>query len=102
MLTEDVLAKYRSRRLEDLEICHKSLLIRDFTAIERVGHKLKGNGVTFGYPELSKLGEDLENSAQASDMSRLMSSIRVLEGWVKEMVKESPDTPEPMIRSDLA
>lgn len=82
MLTHEILAKYHSRRKEDLEACRKSFAVQDLAIIERIGHRLKGNGVTFGYPELSKLGEDMEMSARNADLSTLRSSIESLEGWV--------------------
>lgn len=84
MLTADVLAKYYSRRLEDLETCRQSLASRDFETIERIGHKLKGNGVTFGFPELSKLGEELETSAQQSDWGHIQNQLKAFEGWIHE------------------
>lgn len=82
MLTHEILAKYHSRRKEDLELCRKSLTQQDYTVIERIGHRLKGNGVTFGYPELSKLGEEMENSARSSDVSTMRSTVNELEDWV--------------------
>lgn len=82
MLTHEILAKYHSRRKEDLDQCRKSLALNDFTMIERIGHRLKGNGVTFGYPELSKLGEDMESSARASDLAIMQASVDSLENWI--------------------
>ncbi len=88
MLTHEVITKYHSRRREDLEICRKSMASRDYNAIERVGHKLKGNGLTFGYPELSKLGEDLETSAQTLDLTKLQNLIRFFEDWVARLDRD--------------
>lgn len=92
MLTHEILAKYYSRRREDLELCRKSLVTEDYSVIERIGHRLKGNGVTFGYPELSKLGEEMETSARNSDVSRMRQSVSSLESWViqyEDLFRES-------------
>lgn len=92
MLTHDILAKYYSRRKEDLQECRKSLISQDYAIIERIGHRLKGNGVTFGYPELSKLGEDMENSARSSDLPAMQNHVVSLEDWIlqhEDMFREN-------------
>jgi len=84
MVSHEALERYRFRRGIDLEVCRKSLAARDYSTIERVGHTLKGNGATFGYPELSLLGASLENSARRRDLVGIEGHLTALSHWVTE------------------
>ena len=57
------------RRREHLwmESC---LAERDFVQIARLGHRLKGSGGSFGFPELTTIGARLEDAARAKDTDR--------------------------------
>jgi HPt (histidine-containing phosphotransfer) domain-containing protein len=50
--------------------------------IEKVGHQLKGNGTTFGHPELSTIGEKLEESAREQNTETLEKSMSEFSDWV--------------------
>lgn len=84
-----VLDRYHVRRQNDLDTCRKSLATGDFLTIERVGHTLKGNGITFGFPELSLLGEALESSAQAQDSERIAMQLAQLAQWIANRARSA-------------
>lgn len=67
--------KYIERRKMDLEICLDSLESKQYEKIAKIGHQLKGNGATFGYPELSNVGEKIEEAAKRSDPKALGSTL---------------------------
>ena len=81
-LSREAIRRYIERRQADLVDCHRGLLRSDFSAAERVGHNLKGNGVTFGFPELSELGGELERVALSRDQAATENCLLVLAGWV--------------------
>ena len=82
MLTPEILNKYHSRRKDELPVYRKALDTQDFSAIEQIGHKLKGNGITFGFPELSELGTKMETQAQEKNLAQLEDLLRLFEKWV--------------------
>lgn len=83
---KDLLSRYLDRRKQDLESCLVSMGTKNFKELEKVGHQLKGNGVTFGYPELSTIGTHLENAAIAKDLSELDLAIKEFSAWVKKQI----------------
>ena len=91
-LSDEVLAKYKSRRKNDLEICRQALQTRDYAPIGQVGHNMKGNGVTFGFPELSKLGEELEFCVEHNDVVGIQKAVESLAEWVLKMVPSPSST----------
>lgn len=75
--------RYIERRKKDLEICESSLLSQDYTEIQRVGHRLKGNGVTFGFKDLSSIGIKMEGAALSRDMDKILKALADFSGWLK-------------------
>lgn len=79
---EDIKARYLERRRKDLEDCQESLSEKKFQIIEKVGHQLKGNGFTFGHPELSVIGKKLENAAILGDFQKIEIALKEFASWV--------------------
>jgi HPt (histidine-containing phosphotransfer) domain-containing protein len=63
-IPHEAVVKYMERRKTDIDNCRLALKNGDLTLLETVGHQLKGNGVTFGFPEISTIGEALEAAAK--------------------------------------
>ena len=80
MVPDEILVKYRQRRQRDLEDCVRHVREGKMNFIEKVGHQLKGNALTFGYPELSLIGEELEAAATAEEEEALGVQKPVSEG----------------------
>lgn len=83
MLNEGAVKKYVERRAGDLQTCLTALSADDYKSIARIGHNLKGNGETFGFPELSDLGNHLESAALAKDAQRTALMIGKFGEWVQ-------------------
>lgn len=79
----DILSRYVARREKDLELCYKSLKDWNFNELEKVGHQLKGNGETFGHPELSVIGRNLESAAERKNQDSLIKAVSDLSDWVQ-------------------
>ncbi len=81
----EIMNRYLDRRKRDLEECLSSLARQNYQDIEKVGHQLKGNGSTFGHPELSEIGKKLEIAAHAHDLEGLEKALNEFSGWVSEL-----------------
>lgn len=78
----EIMMKYIERRKRDLEECQLFLKDRQFDEVERVGHQLKGNGATFGHPELSEIGKKLELAAQSKNLLSIEEGLKEFSDWV--------------------
>ncbi len=83
----DARKRYASRRQQDLQQCLESLKAKDFETLETIGHNLKGNGISFGYPELSRLGEELEISAKNTNFHKAQNCVHQFEEWISSHLK---------------
>jgi HPt (histidine-containing phosphotransfer) domain-containing protein len=81
---DDMKLRYFERRKHDLDECVRHLQSGDFTFIEKVGHQLKGNGVTFGFPELADIGTELEKAAREGDLGFVSNAVGKFSEWVNE------------------
>lgn len=63
--------KYLDRRKQDLVACEEALIKQDFHFLERIGHQIKGNAVTFGFDEFTNIAVAIELAAKAKDMNQL-------------------------------
>jgi HPt (histidine-containing phosphotransfer) domain-containing protein len=79
---QEMLGRYVERRKKDLELCLINLERQNFKELERVGHQLKGNGVTFGFTELSEIGEHLECGALKKNRDQMERALEDLSIWL--------------------
>ena len=80
----DMLFRYMERRKKDLETCLLNLENENFTELEKVGHQLKGNGVTFGFTDLSEIGSHMEKAASHKDIEEIEQALKEFSSWVNQ------------------
>ena len=51
--------------------------------LERMGHQIKGNALSFGYPELETIGRDVEEFARERNKAELVKCFLLFSDWVK-------------------
>lgn len=82
----DILSRYMERRKKDLEVCLINLEKENYPELEKVGHQLKGNGLTFGHADLSSIGSHLEVAAAAKNMTELEKALKDFSFWVHQHI----------------
>jgi HPt (histidine-containing phosphotransfer) domain-containing protein len=79
--------KYLNRRMVEIKELKESLMNDDYEIAITIGHRLKGNGETFGYPRISSIGITLEQAALARNKEMLRTTIDELAQNVEENLK---------------
>jgi HPt (histidine-containing phosphotransfer) domain-containing protein len=74
--------KYLSRRIQDLIRLKEALAQNDFAPALKLGHQVKGNAVTFEFPQMASIGMELELAARTQDKERLMSVVQKMESAI--------------------
>lgn len=82
---EELAKKYIERRKHDLENCVDSFYDGNYEDLEKIGHQLKGNGETFGYPEISSIGKRLEIAAQRRDKKTIELLLMEFNSWSEKI-----------------
>ena len=75
-------ARFIGHREDDLATIEQSVERGDFETIARLGHNLRGNGPSYGFPELVAVGEGLEGAARSRDVEQVRKAATELASWV--------------------
>jgi CheY-like chemotaxis protein/HPt (histidine-containing phosphotransfer) domain-containing protein len=86
----DLIPEFMDNRKTDVAAVRKALSGGDFLSIQRLAHTIKGLGGSFGFAEITKMGEELEQAAEAEnpaavaavadELAAFLESVRILPG----------------------
>lgn len=74
--------KYLERRKQDIIASKEALSKQDYSFLERLGHQVKGNAVTFGFDELTNIAVNIEQAAKAKNTAQLQTLVEQFESAV--------------------
>jgi HPt (histidine-containing phosphotransfer) domain-containing protein len=77
-----LLPKFIANRERDLGELRVALAQRDLECVARLGHNMRGNGASYGFPDISAIGERLETAAHVDDEPQMREALEALELWV--------------------
>jgi HPt (histidine-containing phosphotransfer) domain-containing protein len=77
--------KYLNRRTQDLLALKNTLEAGDYSMALKLGHQMKGNAVTFDFPQMAPLGFEIESAAKRGDKEK----IRILAGRMEEIISRA-------------
>ena len=81
---DDLVPAYLENRRSDIKSMTASLALGEWEAIAELGHKIKGSGASYGFPEISDLGREIERAAGARDRDAVRAALMQLAARVKE------------------
>jgi len=76
---------YLANRREELQEMLALLASSDFGRLAVLGHNIKGSGGSYGFPEISRIGCALENSAKQADPVASGARLAELEDYLSRM-----------------
>jgi CheY-like chemotaxis protein len=86
---------YLRRRSEDLSVLRKFLSGKaSIEMVAAIGHNLKGNAHSYGFPRLRQLGAALEKAANANQVQRIASLVDRFERLIGEAQRRGQSTSE--------
>lgn len=80
-IPEEVRLRYIERRQKDIESLRLALTNKALEEFARIGHQLKGNASSFGYPDLEKIGVQMEQAGMKGDPNEASRSLQMFEEW---------------------
>jgi len=76
------------RRKQDIVNLQKSIKEKDYQAILFIGHQLKGIGSSYGFHDVSHIGERLEIASRSQNDKELQFWTNHLSSIIQELIKE--------------
>tara|TARA_R110002072_G_scaffold136285_1_gene278578 strand:+ start:17058 stop:17381 length:324 start_codon:yes stop_codon:yes gene_type:complete len=68
-----LIPSFLERRQTDVKDLATALERDDFSTIEILGHRMKGNGASMGFAPISRIGDALELAAPAADREQIQA-----------------------------
>ncbi len=72
---ESIVPEFLEKRAEDCRLVDEMLEREAFSEIRALGHRMKGAGGSYGFDDVSKLGEIIEDAALAGDKSAISKAV---------------------------
>jgi len=82
IIPEDARQRYLERRKTDIQTLKDSLSRSSFEEFKRIGHQLKGNAISFGYPDLEKIAIQLEAAGDSQNVTAATDLVTAFETWL--------------------
>ncbi len=79
-----IMRNYIERRNHDLQVCLSCFEQEKYSDIEKIAHRLKGSGTTFGHPEISEIGSSLEWAARKTDVQSIQIILNHFLKWISQ------------------
>lgn len=76
---------YLDKRIRELAVIERAVACGDYAALHRIGHNLAGSGRMFGFDELTVIGGELQQAADACDAA----GVRCLRARIAEFVSRT-------------
>jgi HPt (histidine-containing phosphotransfer) domain-containing protein len=81
-----IVPEFLENRKKDCLLIGSLLEGNSFCEIRTLGHRMKGAGGSYGFDEISILGEVIENAAVAGDRTSVSSAIVQLSDYLERIV----------------
>ncbi len=80
-----LLPKFFANRRNDVHVIRDALARKDLRSIATLAHNMRGTGASYGFPELSALGDALQEAGKRGDGEAIERLVVELEGLLDEL-----------------
>ena len=84
LVSPEMRIQYLSKKKAEVAECMGSIQQSEFKSSSHLGHKLKGNALSFGFDDLGKLGDQLEVAANKMDLENTKSILLLINRYIEE------------------
>lgn len=83
---EPIVPEFILNRKKDCILISSLLETNSFGEIRTLGHRMKGAGGSYGFDDISELGEAIEEAALIGDTGAICSAIQQLSAYLERVV----------------
>lgn len=82
---QSIVPEFLEHRKKDCLLIYSLLNNNSFSEIRTLGHRMKGAGGSYGFDEISVIGEIIEEAALAGDKETIASAVMRLSGYLDQV-----------------
>ena len=73
---EDLIPVFLKNRAKEVDALRVALAAADFEQLRQIGHRMKGVGTSYGFPQVSTFGKGVEDGARSGDRASLDACVK--------------------------
>ncbi len=73
---EDLIPVFLKNRAKEVESLRVAIAASDFEQLRQIGHRMKGVGTSYGFPQVSEIGKGVEEGARSGNRASLDACVR--------------------------
>lgn len=92
---ESIMDRFLEIRHTELSRMEEAVTSNDADTLRMLGHRLKGCGTSYGMPELSALGRDIEEAAKLKNLETASGALARIRDYLEnvDITYGEPETP---------
>jgi HPt (histidine-containing phosphotransfer) domain-containing protein len=79
---EEIVPKYLTNRAKDCVVLREHVASGNLAEIKRMGHNMKGTGGGYGFDEITRLGDAIEQAALAGNVGTVPALVDELAAYL--------------------
>ena len=83
---QSIVPEFLENRKKDCLLISRLLEMDSFGEIRSLGHRMKGAGGSYGFDEISRIGEVIEEAALSADNKTICSAVLQLSNYLERVV----------------
>jgi HPt (histidine-containing phosphotransfer) domain-containing protein len=83
---EELIPLFLEQRRKDQGVLVQALAAGDFEAMRTVGHGMAGAGSSYGFPEITTMGEAIERAARAHDIADMQKLSAQMSDYMERVI----------------
>lgn len=82
---EDIVPGFIENRRNEMPVIVKAIATKDYTTLQTLGHRLKGNAGGYGFDQMGVIGGIIEKEAINKDITKIESAASDLEDFLNRL-----------------
>lgn len=82
---DTLIPEYLNRKHQDIHLLQEYISTQNFEGIRIIGHNLKGTGLVYGFPEITRMGKEIELNAKESNHEALKLGIEKFKHYIDSL-----------------
>jgi len=82
---EELVPRFIQLRHEDIQTIKEALDEGDYETISRLGHSMKGSGISYGFDRISEIGKKMEHAAKSKERAGVEEWLLALSTYLENI-----------------
>jgi len=82
---KELIPRFIQLRHEDIQAIKEALDEGDYETISRLGHTMKGSGISYGFDYISEIGKQMEHAAKSQERDGVNKCLLKLSNYLENI-----------------